>query len=191
MTNSDLPAFLETWRGLQRVFPLRGDPSELGQVQSAYFAALRRFTLDQVQAGAERALMQQKHFPKPAEWIDLVPRQTAAVELEALSEVEAHAWLRAERLRWADSPCTCAECRSVGMNTTPRRFVPLFDADDREVRARIGDREVVRGEWIHGERLLAWSLAREQAESDLQTLLGLNTMPRFGGEHVHTYERTR
>lgn len=163
MTDHDLPVFLETWRGLQRVFPLRGEKAEIADVQAAYLKAFRRFTLEQVIAGAERCLQQQKHFPKPAEWIDAMPRaESVATELPALTEPEAHEWLRAERLRFEDTPCRCSECQAHGVAESPRRFVPLFDNNDRAMQGRIGDRIVTRGAWIHGAALMRWYLAREE-----------------------------
>jgi hypothetical protein len=54
------------------------------------------------------------------------------------------------------------ECQAHGVGELPRRFVPVFDRDDVALKARIGDRIVTRGEWVHGAALMRWHLAKEQ-----------------------------
>jgi hypothetical protein len=75
----------------------------------------------------------------------------------AISDAEARTWKAAERDHWEADPCTCLECLEAGVTDKPRRFVPLDPYD----RAQIGDRDIYRGEWIHGWTLKRWYKARD------------------------------
>lgn len=166
MTEQDLFPFMETFRGLGRVFHLKGDDHEIKQTAASYFKALRRYPLPLVQAGAEVCLQRNRHFPKPAEWIDAVPNPAAqqAAALPAMSESEAHEWHRAEKFRYQDEPCRCTECRRAGVDHRPLRFVPEFTEHDttRQVRDPFSNKTVVAGHWAHGEELDRWYAARQR-----------------------------
>lgn len=153
--------FADVVRGLRRVFPKRMEDHELRQMDVDYFKALRRFPLAQVQAGAEAWMQRGKYFPKPAEWIDSIPRRaTVAVDIPAMSEAEASDYRRAEKLRYDDRPCVCPRCREVGVTDKPLRFVPEVNPDGTDRKVRDGDRIVVAGHWAHGAELARWYQAK-------------------------------
>jgi hypothetical protein len=154
--------FMATMRDIVRVFPIRGGEDDVAQLGASYFKALRRYPLALVQEGAQRVIAQNKHFPKPAEWLDAIPRASATTTVEALSAFDAGEWLTAERGRWEQAPCKCAECRTAGMLERKQRFVPEIDANGADRRGLIGDRLVTRGHWIHGHELARWYAAKDQ-----------------------------
>lgn len=160
MTDGELFAFCDVVRGLERVFPRRVDEHERGQRDRAYFGALKRFPLGSVQAGADAWMQRGKFFPKPAEWIDAIPRAKAAsVEIPAMTEAESQDYRRAEAMRYEDKPCRCHECQSVKIDK-PIRFVPTLDRNGDELRRREGDRTVTAGHWAHGAELARWYKSR-------------------------------
>jgi len=142
----------------------RMDVTDLQAVTSSYFRALQRFDLVDLERAVDRWLEKETRFPKPAQLVALAYelRRPAAAPVEAMTEPEAREWVRAERQHWEGDACGCLECQSHGVGEVPRRFVPLFDRDDREVKGRVGDRIVTRGEWVHGAALMNWHLARER-----------------------------
>jgi len=160
MTDAEMFVFVDAFKGLLRVFPKRLEEHEQAQMHRDYFKALRRYTVQQVQAGAEAWMQRGKYFPKPAEWIDAIPRrQPAAVEVSELSAVEAREWVDAERRGVEGEACGCVACRAAGIDK-PTRFVPEFNADDTDRRAQLGQRLVTRGHWAHGVELARWYRAR-------------------------------
>lgn len=161
MTDSEIFPFMDTLRDVARVFPIRGDEHDLKQLGTAYFKALRRYPLAMVEAGAQRCIEQNKHFPKPAEWLDAIPRGGVTSSIEELSVAERDDWLAAERGRWEGRPCRCQECRAADVTHRPLRFVPDVSADGRDARAQIGERVVTRGHWAHGDELRRWYAAKE------------------------------
>lgn len=161
MTDAELFQFADVFKGLERVFPKRLEEHERQRMSGDYFKILRKFPLPQVQAGAEAWMQRGKYFPKPAEWIDAMPRRVQPrVELETLSSTEADAYRRAERLRYEDAPCGCRACREAGVHEKPIRFVPEFHPDGSERRVREGEREVTAGHWAHGAELFAYYQAK-------------------------------
>lgn len=162
MTDAEIFPFMSTLRDVARVFPIRGDETDVQQLGAAYFKALRRYPLALVQAGAERVIERNKHFPKPAEWLDAIPRATQTGTVELLTVVEADDWLAAERGRWQQAPCRCPECRAAGVSEQPQRFVPMLDANGQDERGLIGERAITRGRWIHGEELARWYAAKAE-----------------------------
>lgn len=162
MTDTELFPFMDLFRSVARIFPIRGAEHEVRDMGASYFKTLRRYTLQQVQVGAEGCLQRCKHFPKPAEWIDLIPRHTAqAAEVPMMTEAQAHAYVRAESLRYEDAPCGCAECLEANVNWKPLRFVPETDGEhDRMVRDPLRDRTVTAGHWAHGFELQRYYQAK-------------------------------
>lgn len=152
--------FMATFRSLVRVFPLRGDEHEINDVGASYFKALRKFTLSQIQTGSDRCVQQLKRFPRPAEWIDLIPRRTDTPEIQGMSEPDAKEHRRAEGLRYRDQACSCRGCRDAEVSDKPIRFVPDLDRDGNERRVRDGERIVVAGHWAHGQELARWYQAK-------------------------------
>lgn len=166
MRDADLVGFdalMKRLRVLRRM-----EDGELAGLTASYFRALRRFELGDLERGADRWLERETFFPKPAELAEYAQqaRRPPVSPLPMLTEAEAHEWLRAERLRYEDTPCRCSECQAHGVAESPRRFVPLFDNNDRAMQCRIGDRIVTRGEWIHGAALMRYYVAKERCYTD-------------------------
>lgn len=163
MTDAEIFPFMSTMRDIVRVFPIRGGDEDLQQLGASYFKVLRRYPLAMVQDGAQRVIERNKHFPKPTEWLDAIPRATASTDaLESLTAFEADEWAAAERGRWEQPACKCAECRDAGMTTRAMRFVPNVTANGGDQRGMFGQRMVARGHWIHGHDLARWYAAKEQ-----------------------------
>lgn len=176
MTDTDLFPFLDVFRSLTRVFPLRGEAHELQDVGKSYFKALRRFPLEQVKAGADQCLSKCQRFPKPAEWISHLPSARPAVEIPELSAADAREWLEAERSRYEGDPCGCSSCRFAGVEHRLLRFVPEFDAEGRDVKARMGDRVITRGHWAHGEELKRYYAAKDAFWGQFRNALPAKSM---------------
>lgn len=160
MTETELFPFMDSFRGLARVFPLRGDDHEITQVGASYFRAMRRFDLRAVQAGAEVWLQKGERFPKPAQWIESIPPRTVVIELQTLAEADAREYQRAESLKYEDAPCLCSSCQQASMTEKPLRFVPTLDRHGLEMHALIGERIVTTGHWAHGEELARYYAAK-------------------------------
>lgn len=154
-------AFMDTFRGLLRIFPKRLDEHDQQHMGASYFKTLRKYPLAQIQAGAEGWIQRGKYFPKPAEWIDAIPRERQrAVELQTLSDEDGRAHRRAEALCYEDAPCHCRECRAAGVTDRPLRYVPEVNEDGSDRKALDGDRTVTVGHWAHGAELARWYEAR-------------------------------
>lgn len=162
MRDTDLPGFMAVVKRL--VVLQRMEDSDRQQVASSYFRALQRFDLADLERAADRWLETQTRFPKPVQLADLAfqLRRPAVEPPPEIPEHEARTWLKAERQHWEGERCGCQECVAHGVADVPRRFVPILDESDRDVRARVGDRVVTRGEWIHGVALMRWHIAKEQ-----------------------------
>ncbi len=174
MTDTDRDAFDDVFLKLRRLFRLLGEAHDIAQVSAAYFKVLKRWPLSAVTAGAEKWIETGKRFPKPAEWIESIPKHRPTSTIPALSADEAIAYVRAERLHYEDEPCTCADCRAAGVTHRFVRFVPEADEHDRDIYAMIGERRVTRGHWAHGDELRRWYAARD-AFWDTCRSLGLMT----------------
>jgi hypothetical protein len=175
-------AFGEIVRDLRRVFPKRMDDHELRSMDSAYFHALRRFSIPQLRRGAEAWLQRGKYFPKPAEWIDAIPRQSEAAQadLPVLSASQAAEYLKAEQARYQGQPCACLECRHAGVTDKPLRFVPEFNEDDTDRKVKCGERIVTAGHWAHGAELARWYQAKSDFYEAYYAALAKKTMPKSG-----------
>lgn len=158
MTDADLFPFMAIFTMMTKVFPFRADGDEARDISRAYFKTLKSFPLDLVKIGADNCIAGMEKFPKPAEWKKHIPRRMPGAELQRLTAAEESAWRHAEQLGYEGGCCTCAECVAIGAHTLPTRFVPL----EPEEPAMMGDRAILRGEWIHAEPLVRWHLAREE-----------------------------
>lgn len=164
MTTDDLPVFLETFRAIAHVFPLRGTNDEIHQVESLYYRCMRRFPIDDIKIGAEKCLSACGKFPKPAEWIAKIPSGTGQSESRQMTDRDAREYRHAEKLCFQDVPCSCELCHQAGVTHLPLRFVPDWDQrTDLPVKAfdASGRREVTDGHWAHGYELKRWHDARE------------------------------
>lgn len=146
---------------MTRVFPLRGGEDEISDISAKYFKAMRRFTIGQVSLGAEAVIERLKKWPKPAEWIEMIPRASAPSVIPPMESHRAAEWLDAEQKVWEDEPCRCPRCQVANVTHRFLRFVPEFTPDDREDKAMIGERAVCRGHWAHGEELRRYYVAKE------------------------------
>jgi hypothetical protein len=167
VTQTDYGEFVKEVRRLTTVFRVRTTPSEIEQMSGAYFSALQRFSLEQVINASDAWIAKESKFPKPA---DLAQRMPAApITAYTLSGAEAAEWLQAERQRYEAPPCSCQSCVAAGVTDQPLRFVPNFDANDRDVRVLLGERTVTAGHWAHGVELQRWYAARAQCRAVFQT----------------------
>lgn len=179
MMDSELFAFMDVFRGLQRVFPKRLDEHEISQMGGAYFKAMRRFPINAVQAGADTWTQRGKFFPKPAEWMDAIPRAAQPqAERAELSVSDAAEYRDAEQRRYEGEPCRCSACRTAGVDHRFLRFVPDVDANGQDLQAKLGDRIVVCGHWAHGEELRRWYAAKEAFWAQFQVTLPHHVMSR-------------
>jgi hypothetical protein len=160
MNDGEVFAFGDTFRALERVFPKRLADHEQKQMIGDYFKILRRFSLQQAQAGAEVWMQRGKYFPKPAEWIDAIPKRQQTVDVPEMTGQKAVEYKRAEALRYEDHPCQCEACRRAEVTDKPLRFVPEFDSQDREVKLRVDDKIVTAGHWAHGNELARYYKAK-------------------------------
>ena len=178
MQDADLFAFMAIFRELLSVFPKRIDEAEIGTLSKAYFATLRRFTVQQIQAGADAWMQRGKFFPKPAEWRESIPRDAGrSAALVELSGVEAAEYLDAERKGYEGEPCACRQCRAAGVEHRYLRYVPESE-DGIDAKGLIGTRTVTRGHWAHGEELARWYVAKEAFWTEYAALLKRMTMPK-------------
>jgi hypothetical protein len=177
--DGDLFAFLAIFRDLLQMFPKRLDDSDVDKLAKGYFAALRRFTIPQIQAGADVWVQRGKFFPKPAEWRESIPRTvSAATALVELGGADAAEYLDAERKAWEGEPCDCRACRDAGVSHRFLRYVPESDENGIEARGLISTRTVVRGHWAHGEELARWYVAKEKFWADFRALVTRLSMPK-------------
>ena len=183
MTDADLTDFQTAVQEVRLIFPLRGDPEEFDRICRAYFTALRSYPLSAVRAGVAVGMRRWTRFPRPAEWIDAIPRRGAPSTVAFMTDTQAHEWNRAESLRWEDVPCACAECFRAGVSQ-PIRFVPELEEDgrDRRVKHPRTDRVVTAGHWAHGDELAGYYLARAQFFGAFLRVVRRHTMTREPGE---------
>lgn len=191
MTDRDLGAFATVFGALRRVFPLRGSGEDLGLMTSAYFKALRGWSIADVTAGAEAWIARGTKFPKPVEWREHIPRTTARThDVRVLTDAEARAYHRAERLRYEDTPCGCQGCLDAGIASWPIRFVPeVEDGRDRCVFDPLTQRTVVAGHWAHGEDLAGYYRAQEDCVVKWRALLSRHAMGKTGKTRKPFHER--
>jgi hypothetical protein len=176
--DGELFAFMAIFRDLLGVFPKRLDEADIASLSKAYFHTLRRFSIPELQAGADAWMQRGKFFPKPAEWRESIPRAAAAPStLVPLSPVEAAEYLDAERRHYDGDPCACRRCVGSGVSHRMTRYAPETDADGRDLRGLIGDRVVVRGQWLHGEDLRRWYEARDAFMASFQQYATSRRMP--------------
>lgn len=161
MHPDELGTFTDIFDGLTRIFPWRGGAGERADVIVRYMKALSRFTLPQVRAGAEACENQLKKFPRPAEWIELIPSRLFESPLPVMDRHEIAEWTDARDKRWNGDPCSCPQCRAAGVEHRLLRFVPESDQNGMDCNAKIGDRVVTRGHWAHGEELARWYAAKD------------------------------
>jgi len=118
--DQDFAAFGDTVRRLATVMRLRANPTELTQITQAYFKAFRRRPLSSVIAGADSWIERGDKFPKPAQWLRLMPQREGGVaRLMPLTRDEADQWLQAERQRFEGRPDGCVLCLAADVPHVP------------------------------------------------------------------------
>lgn len=165
MTSSELTAFAEIFNGLARMLMTRRfDDGERERMISDYFRALRSYPFEGVRSAAEVLAQRAKHFPKPVEWIDAIPRADQFADVPSMTRDDAAEHRRAHVMGYEDAPCECQSCRQANVSHLPLRFVPELDSDDRPVFVRDMDsqRVVTAGHWAHGHELRRWYDAKAQ-----------------------------
>lgn len=160
MRDSDGVAFAAIFSKLRTLFPLRGGAVEIQQIADSYFRVLMRFPLRAVEAGAEAWIEKGEHFPKPAQWLQSIPRQKSAEYLTMPDDL-ASEHRRAVELHYQDEPCRCHECKRAEVTHRMRRYVPEEDGDGQDARMMLDGKVVVRGHWAHGDELARWYAARD------------------------------
>lgn len=170
MTEIDFEAFGASFQQLRRVFPLRGEPDEIGHILRLYFKAMQRWPLDAVIAGAEVWTGKGARFPKPSEWIGAIPHGTPAVDHPPLFEDEAREHRHAIDVGYQDDPCRCYLCSEAGITHRPVRYVPDEDDDGTNQRGMLDGHIVVRGHWAHGTELRDWYAARDKFHALLKAV---------------------
>lgn len=183
MTDQDYEPFIAEFRRVASAFERY--PQSLDVIRTradVYFNVLKKFTFSEVCAKSDSWIQRESKMPKPAEWAGVIIRRQTDHVLSEMDRDEATEWLRAERQRWEDEPCGCGECVAAGVAEMKRRFVPVFDHNDCEVRGTCFGRVVTLGEWIHGYALMRWYLAREDFWTKARTLVGSRSMPGADAE---------
>ncbi len=178
MNQTDAFAFMDTFRSLTRVFPVRGTEDEIRDMGASYFKTMMRYPLASVRDGAEVVMARLKRFPKPAEWIECIPRQRVRPELPKMTPLEIAEHVDAEEKFYEGDPCGCAACREAGVDHRFIRFVPEFDRNDQEIRALLYEREVVRGHWAHGVELAGYYRAKEAFWAKFHAVLEKKAMEK-------------
>lgn len=160
MTDHDSQAFGVLFLKLRNVFNMRSDKADVREAMGVYFGVLRRYPLPTVEAGADAWIEKGTRFPKPAEWLNAIPKAARAGVL-VMSEVEAREHRHAMDLHYQDEPCACHLCKTAGVSHRFLRYVPDTDEDDRDVRMELDGKTVARGHWAHGLELQRWYAARD------------------------------
>lgn len=155
MTTADLPAFTLTFHDLVGAFARRLSEAQEADLLAVYFRALTRYTLPQVQAGAEAVTRTSTRWPKPAEWIAAMPRAATVAAVPTMPDAQAAEHRAAKSANYQRDPCGCAACVRARISHQPQRFLP----DLPERRFLLGDDVVLAGHWAHGDELARWYVA--------------------------------
>lgn len=155
--------------------PFKADRAEIRQVIPAYFTVLRPWPLQAVRAGADHCAARLTRFPRPAEWIDAIPKARAAGLLPITDEQRAEYYDARDR-GYDGDPCACYQCQQAGVSHRLLRYVPDYDEYDRDVRRADGDKIITLGHWAHGDELARWYAARDRFFA-LAAIYGPKSMP--------------
>lgn len=155
MTQGDLSQFADIFSGLERMLVSRKlEPGEHDRMLSDYFKALRHFPIDAIRGGAEVVAQRAKHFPKPVEWIDAMPRADRSLNVPMMTSGESREYRAANASGWEADPCGCQACRSASVNHLPLRYVPDVNSDGSQCLVKDEAGRVVNvGHWAHGHEL--------------------------------------
>ena len=184
MDATDRPAFVAAFKRLALSFRLKMRPAEVDNLSGIYFTMMEAYPLHEVVAAGNATIRSFRRFPKPADWLDVITRDKvgAPPDVRVMTTTEASEYVRAERLRYEDDPCSCLLCQAVG-TTRPLRFVPDFTDQDRDEKAFCQPKQktVTVGHWIHGADLERWYVARDAFFGAAgQAGVYANVLRRFG-----------
>lgn len=167
MDAEDRPRFSQAFRRMTNAFRVRLKGDALDELELTYFKILSAARIDDVLEAGKVCLATRRTFPKAAEWLQALPAGDDSAsdkpDVRVMSTEEASEYLRAERLRYEDTPCDCLSCQIAAVTHLPRRFVPDVTDDGRDERAvcQAKNAIVTVGHWAHGEELLRWYAARD------------------------------
>ena len=165
MTSQEVTAFSEIFNGLARMLMARRfDDGERERMISDYYRALRSYPLEGVRDAAELLAQRAKHFPRPVEWIEAIPRADRYADVPVMSHEDAREHRRAHAMGYESEPCDCQSCRQANVAHLPLRFVPdMNDNDDTIVmKDPEGGRVITCGHWAHGQELRRWYDSKSQ-----------------------------
>jgi hypothetical protein len=168
MTVDDATDFAEQFNTLRLMFPYRGSNEEIQKVSQQYFNALRRHSLADVTRAIETWMQTGARFPKVKDLLSSLPRKDAIDNIPEMTAAEAKEHDDAAALFYEGEPCNCVSCVNAGVSHRFLRWVNETDADDRDIRARIGTRVVCRGRWVHGMDLFRYYAERDKFFSEAQ-----------------------
>src|SRR5262245_28613366 len=158
MTESDFATFDRAFGRVVGVFRLKLKADEVRELSRTYFKLLEGAPLEDVMAAGKSCLATCSTFPKIVDWLAALPggRPVDVGDMRTMGSDEAAEYLRAERLRYQDDPCRCAECVRAGVDHRFVRFVPVCLDDGRDDRAFHPTKRaaVVVGRWAHGDDLV-------------------------------------
>lgn len=167
MTETDFGTFDRAFGRVCGAFRLKLKPSDAEELTRTYFRVLEPFPLEEVLLAGKKCLAKHRKFPPAADWIAelTAPRATtpAGADVRQMGAFELEEYERAERLRYEDEPCGCADCLQAGVDHRLLRYVPTLIGGIEE-RALNPHRKAVQvvGHWAHGEELRRWYEARDR-----------------------------
>lgn len=158
--DTDLPSFQRVVVQLAAAVGKKLDDT----VVPTYFRLLQGQEFIDVARSADAWAQRSKFFPKAAEWLELARSMPKGEPLLEMARDEATEWIDAERRGFEADVCSCRECCEARINDQmddkPLRFVPTTDRWGHTEKRLLGQREVLRGHWAHGEELARWYQAR-------------------------------
>jgi hypothetical protein len=162
MTEDDYGSFERAFRRLSAAFRVK--PVEAESLSRTYFRALLPYTLQAVLDAGKALLGTSKHFPRVAEWLDVLgPIALAPTDHRHMTVAEMDEKADAEKKRYEGPPCLCSACVRAGVVHQFLRFVPTVTHDgETELYAFTSRRNVLEivGHWAHGEELLRYYAAK-------------------------------
>jgi hypothetical protein len=170
MTTADYSAFVEMFGELASLFRFYGTDEQRAAALSAYFQTLQSYPLDRVRRGYEQLKVTATKWPVPAQWIAAMPRGDSALAPMDWRQVKASD--EAEKLFYEGPLCHCVECERAHVTHLPLRYVPVLNSDGEVIPLQHPNRSqpVLRGEWIHGQRLRSWYRAKAEFYQKLESL---------------------
>lgn len=172
MTEHDHPAFRQMFEDLWHSGLTRTPPRDTREhVLAAYVQALESYPLSAVRSAYAHLQRTTEVWPPVAAWIAAI-RQHPLSALPRMTPQQARESDEAERLFYEGALCRCRACVDASATHLPVRYVPCLDANGAVIPMQHASRRrpVLRGEWIHGDRLKRWYVARAEFYQKLDRL---------------------